>query len=78
MVREVEVIDGAVVPVIWVPLQQNVVGVVAVDMGSRTPATPVPYPQAVEAEPLYGCVCTHHVTWTTPLDNNCRQAVDGT
>jgi hypothetical protein len=40
-VRHVQVIDGAVVPEIWVPLRQDAVGVVAVNMGSQTPTTPM-------------------------------------
>jgi hypothetical protein len=76
--REVGVIDGAVVPKVGVPPWQDAVSVVAVNMWGRAPATPMPHVQAVEAEPL-GCgVRTYHVVWTTPLDDNCRQAVDGT
>jgi hypothetical protein len=74
----VGVVDGAVVPVIGVPLGQDTVSVVAVNVGSRTLATPMAHSQAVEAEPLCCCICTHHVAWTTPLDDNCRWAVDGT
>jgi hypothetical protein len=32
MFREIGVVDGAVVPIVGVPLQQNAVGVVTVDM----------------------------------------------
>jgi hypothetical protein len=39
--RHVGVIDGAVVPKIGVPLGQDTVGVVAVHVGSQTPATPM-------------------------------------
>jgi hypothetical protein len=74
----VGVVDRAVVPVVRVPLGQDAVGVVAVDMGSRAPTTPMAHMQAVETEPLRSCVCTHHVAWTTPSDDNCRRAVDGT
>jgi hypothetical protein len=76
--RHVGVVDGAVVPVIGVPLGQDTVGVVAVNVGSQTLATPMAHSQAVEAEPLCCCIRTHHVAWTTPLDDNCRRAVDGT
>jgi hypothetical protein len=78
MFREVGVVHGAVVPIVGVPLWQDAVGVVAVDVWGWAPATPVSHSQAVETEPLCGCVCTHHVTWTTPSDDNCRRAVDGT
>jgi hypothetical protein len=78
MFREVGVIDGAVVPIVGVPLWQDTVGIVAVDMWGWAPATPMPHPQAVEVEPFYCGVCTHHVVWTTPLDDNCRWAVDST
>jgi hypothetical protein len=74
----VGVVNGAVVPVVGVPLGQDAVGVVAVDVRSWAPMTPMADAQAVEAEPLRRCICTHHVAWTTPLDNNCRWAVDGT
>jgi hypothetical protein len=74
----VGVIDGAVVPVIGVPLGQYAVGVVAVDMGSQTPMTPMAHLQAMEAEPFCCSVRAHHVVWTTPSDDNCRRAVDGT
>jgi hypothetical protein len=40
-VGHVRVVDGAVVPVIWVPLRQNAVGVVTVDMRSRALSAPV-------------------------------------
>jgi hypothetical protein len=76
--REVRVVDGAVVPKVGVPLRQDAVSVVAVDMGSWAPTAPVSHPQAVETKPLCCCIHTHHVMWTTPLDDNCRQAVDGT
>jgi hypothetical protein len=74
----VRVIDRAVVPVIWVPLRQNAVGVMTVDMRSRAPLAPVSHSQAVETKPFHSCICTHHVAWTTPSDDNCRWAVDGT
>jgi hypothetical protein len=74
----VRVVDGAVVPVIWVPLRQNAVGVVTVDVRSRAPPAPMSHLQAVETEPFRSCICAHHVTWTTPSDDNCRWAVDGT
>jgi hypothetical protein len=74
----VGVVNGTVVPVVGVPLWQYAVGVMAIDMGSRAPTTPVAHSQAVEAEPLCSHICTHHVAWTTPSDDNCRQAVDGT
>jgi hypothetical protein len=74
----VGVVDGAVVPVVGVPLGQDAVGVVADDMGSRAPATPMAHLQAVETKPLHSGVCAHHVAWTTPSDDNCRWAVDGT
>jgi hypothetical protein len=78
VVREVGVIDGAVVPIVGVPLWQDAVGVVAVNMRSWALTTPVSHPQAVETKPLCRHVCTYHVMWTTPLDDNCRRAVDGT
>jgi hypothetical protein len=75
---QVWVVDGAAVPVVWVPLWQNAVGVVTVDMRSRALLAPMSHPQAVEAKPLRSCICAHHVVWTTPSDDNCRRAVDGT
>jgi hypothetical protein len=78
MVGHVGVIDGAVVPKIGVPLWQDTVGVVAIDMWSQAPMTPMAHSEAVEAELLCHSVRTHHVTWTTPSDDNCRWAVDGT
>jgi hypothetical protein len=39
----VGVVDGTVVPKVRVPLWQDAVGVVAVDMRSRTPVTPMPH-----------------------------------
>jgi hypothetical protein len=77
-VGHVGVIDRAVVPKIGVPLRQDAVGVMAVDVGGWTPATPVAHSQAVETKPLRGRICAHHVTWTTPSDDNCRWAVDST
>jgi hypothetical protein len=74
----VGIVDGTVVPKVGVPLWQDAVGVVAVDVWSQTPATPMPHLHAVEAEPFCCGIRTHHVTWTTPLDDNCRRAVDGT
>jgi hypothetical protein len=74
----VGVVNGAVVPVVGVPLRQDAVGVVTVDMWGRTPATPMAHAQAVETKPLCCRIRTHHVVWTTPSDNNCRWAVDGT
>jgi hypothetical protein len=74
----VRVVDRAVVPVVGVPLGQDAVGVVAIDVGSRAPTTPVAHSQAVETKPLRSCVYAYHVTWTTPSDDNCRRAVDGT
>jgi hypothetical protein len=41
VVGHVGVVDGAVVPIIGVPLGQDTVGVMAVDMGSRTLVTPM-------------------------------------
>jgi hypothetical protein len=78
MVGHVGVVDGAVVPKIRVPLGQDAVGVVTVDMRSWAPTTPMAHTHTVEAEPLCCRVRTHHVAWTTPLDDNCRRAVDGT
>jgi hypothetical protein len=77
-VGHVWVVDGAVVPIMGMPLGQDAVGVVAVNMGSQAPTTPVSDSHAVETKPLGSCVCAHHVTWTTPSDDNCRRAVDGT
>jgi hypothetical protein len=74
----VQVIDGAVVPKVGVPLWQDAVGVVTVDMQSQAPMTPMTHTQAMETEPLCCRVHTHHVTWTTPSDDNCRRAVDST
>jgi hypothetical protein len=78
MVRHVGVIGGAAVPKMRVPLGQDAVSVVAVDVRSRAPATPMTHVHTVEAEPFCCRVRTHHVAWTTPLDDNCRRAVDGT
>jgi hypothetical protein len=75
---EVGVINRAMVPKVGVPLQQDAVGVMAVDMWGWASATPVSHSQAVEAEPLCCHNGTHHVAWPTPSDNNCRWAVDGT
>jgi hypothetical protein len=61
IVREVGVIDGAVVPIIGVPLWQDAIHVMAVDMWGQAPMTPMPHSQAVEAEPLCCSVRTHHV-----------------
>jgi hypothetical protein len=72
------VVDGAVVPIVGVPLGQDAVGVVTVDMWSQAPATPMSHLQAVETKPLCSCIHAHHVAWTTPSDDNCRQAVDST
>jgi hypothetical protein len=74
----VGVVDGAVVPVVWMPLRQNAVGVMTVDVRSRALATPMSHSQAVETEPFCSCIHAHHVTWTTPSDDNCRRAVDST
>jgi hypothetical protein len=77
-VGHVGVVDRAVVPKVGMPLWQDAVGVVAVDVRSQAPTTPVSHLQAVEAEPLCCGVRTYHVAWTTPSDDNCRWAVDGT
>jgi hypothetical protein len=77
-VGHVGVVDRAVVPIVRVPQRQDTVGVVAVDVWSRAPMTPMAHVQAMEAEPFCCCVRTHHVAWTTPSDDNCRRAVDGT
>jgi hypothetical protein len=77
-VGHVGVINRAVVPIVGVPLGQDTVGVVTVDMRSRTPATPMPHSHTVETEPFCCGVRAHHVAWTTPSDDNCRRAVDGT
>jgi hypothetical protein len=74
----VRVVDGAVVPVIGVPLRQNAVSVMAVDVRSWAPVTPMSHSQAVETEPFCSCIRAHHVAWTTPSDDNCRRAVDST
>jgi hypothetical protein len=74
----VRVVDRAVVPIIWVPLRQNAVGVMTVDVRSRAPSAPMSHLQAVETKPLHSCIRAHHVAWTTPSDDNCRWAVDGT
>jgi hypothetical protein len=42
MFGEVGVVNGAVVPKVGMPLQQDAVGVMAVDVRSQTPATPMP------------------------------------
>jgi hypothetical protein len=74
----VGVVNRAVVPIVGVPLGQDAVGVMAIDMRSWTPVTPMTHTHTVETKPL-GCrVGTHHVAWTTPSDDNCRRAVDGT
>jgi hypothetical protein len=39
----IQVIHRAMVPKVGVPLWQDAVGVVTVDMWSRTPATPMPH-----------------------------------
>jgi hypothetical protein len=74
----VGVVDGAAVPIVRVPLGQDTVGVVAVDVRSRAPTTPMTHAHTVEAEPFCRHVRTHHIVWTTPSDDNCRRAVDGT
>jgi hypothetical protein len=78
VVGHVWVVDGAMVPKIWVPLGQDAVGVVAIDVRSWAPMTPMAHTHTVEAEPFCCRVRTHHVAWTTPSDDNCRWAVDGT
>jgi hypothetical protein len=78
VLRHVGVVDGAAAPVVGVPLRQDTVGVMAVNVGSWTPATPVAHSQTVEAKPLCCRICAYHVAWTTPSDDNCRRAVDGT
>jgi hypothetical protein len=70
--------NGAVVPVVGMPEGQDTVGVVTINVWSRAPATPMAHTHTVEAEPFCCRVCTHHVTWTTPSDDNWRRAVDGT
>jgi hypothetical protein len=77
-VRHVWVVHGTVVPIMGVPLRQDAVGVVAVNVGSRAPTTPVSHSHAVETKPLRSRIHAHHVAWTTPSDDNCRRAVDGT
>jgi hypothetical protein len=72
------VVDGAVIPIVGVPLGQDAVGVMTVDMWSWAPATPMSHSQAVETKPLCSRIRAHHVAWTTPSDDNCRWAVDGT
>jgi hypothetical protein len=42
--REEGVVNGAVVPIIWMPPWQNAVSVMTVDVGSLTLATLVPHP----------------------------------
>jgi hypothetical protein len=76
--RHIRVVHGAVVAVVRMPLREDTVGVVAIDVGSRAPATPMSHLHAVEAEPLRRCVRAYHVAWTTPSDDNCSRAVDGT
>jgi hypothetical protein len=76
--RHVGVVDRAVVPKMGVPPRQDAVSVVAVNVGSQTLATPMAHSQAVETKPLRSSIRAHHVTWTTPSDDNCRWAVDGT
>jgi hypothetical protein len=61
MFREVGVIDRAASPKVGVPLWQDAVGVMTVDMWGRALMTPMSHLQAVETEPLCGCVHTHHV-----------------
>jgi hypothetical protein len=78
VVGHVGVINGAAVPIVVVPLRQDAIGVMTVDVRSRAPTTPMAHTQAVETKPLHCRICTHHVAWTTPSDDNCRQAVDGT
>jgi hypothetical protein len=78
MLRHVGVVDGAVVPEMGVPLGQDAVGVMTVDVGSQAPSTPMSHTHAVEAEPFCCRVRTYHVAWTTPLDDNWRRAVEGT
>jgi hypothetical protein len=78
VVGHVWVVDGAMVPKIRVPLGEDAVGVVAVDVWSWASTTPMAHVHTVEAEPFCCRVRTHHVTWTTPSDDNCRRAVDGT
>jgi hypothetical protein len=78
MFGHVGVVDRAVVPIMRVPLGQNAVSVMTVDMRSRAPMTPMSHSQAVETEPLRSHIRAHHVTWTTPSDDSCRWVVDGT
>jgi hypothetical protein len=78
VVGHVGIVDGAVVPKIGVPLGQDAVGVMTIDVRSWAPTTPMTHVHAMEAEPFCCRVRTHHVTWTTPSDDNCRWAVDGT
>jgi hypothetical protein len=72
------VVNRAAGSIVGVPLGQDAVSVVAVDVWSRAPTTPVAHFQAVKAEPLGCCVRAYQVAWTTPSDDNCRRAVDGT
>jgi hypothetical protein len=74
----IQVVNGAVVPIMGVPLGQDAVSVVAVDVGSRALATPMSHFHAVETKPLRSRIRAHHVAWTTPSDDNCRRAVDST
>jgi hypothetical protein len=57
----VGVVDGAVVPIVGVPLGQDVVGVVAIDMGGRATAAPMAHSQAVETKPLRSSIRAYHV-----------------
>jgi hypothetical protein len=78
VIRQVRVVHGAVVAVVRVPPREDAVGVVTVDVRSRAPATPMSHLHTVETKPLRRHVRAYHVAWTTPSDDNCRRAVDGT
>jgi hypothetical protein len=74
----VGIVHRTAVPIVGVPLGQDTIGVVAVDVGSQAPATPMSHSHAVETKPLRSRIRAHHVAWTTPSGDNCRRAVDGT
>jgi hypothetical protein len=74
----VGIVHRTMVHIVGVPLGQDTISVVTVNVGGRAPSTPMSHLHAVETEPLRSRIRAHHVAWTTPSDDNCRRAVDGT
>jgi hypothetical protein len=71
------VLNGAMIPIIWVPAWDNVVHVMAVSMQGRAVTAPVANHYTVEAKPPTSHIHIYQVTWTTPSCDNWRWAVDG-